>query len=147
MHAFPLPPLPVERDDLPRPVRVRAQTYGEVVDTHALAWSDAARIPAPDPAARRRAQPADFLLPVARRWLGSLPPAVRPRALAQRFPRLANRLAAAWEDEPGLALVFADLLIDHRGDRRGFPPAVKADLHRLWRHWQRARDGASRAAA
>jgi len=144
---MPMPSLPTERDDSSRPVRVRAGAYGEVVDTHALAWPDAGRPRSRDPAARRRAQPADFLLPIARRWLASLPSATRPRTLAQRFPRLANRFAAAWDDEPSLALVFADLLIDQRGDRQGFPPAVKADLHRLWRHWQRARDGARRAAA
>lgn len=147
MSRMPMPAMPPASDDSPQPVRVRAQTYGEVVDTHALAWPGAPRDPMPDPAGRRRAQPADFLLPIARRWLAALPSAVRPHALAQRFPRLANRLAAAWDDEPSLALVFADLLIDQRGERRGFPPAVKADLHRLWRHWQRARAAATRAAA
>ena len=124
-------------DESLHPAWMRAQAYGEVVDTQAIAWP--AGPVARHPAAARRAHPANFLLPIAKRWLASLPATVRPHALAHRFPRLVNRFAAAWEDEPSLALVFADLLIDHRGNRKGFPPAVKADLHRLWRHWQRER--------
>lgn len=130
-------------DSLPR-VRVRAEACAEVVDTHALRWPVAGRATLRGPASGRRAQPANFLLPVAQRWLAALPANVRPRALAHAFPRLANRLAAAWDDGPGLSLVFADLLIDQRGHRQGFPPAVKADLYRLWRHWHDA-DGAAAA--
>lgn len=133
-------------DSLPL-VRVRAESCGEVVDTHTLRWPVAAHDAPRKPSYGRRAQPADFLLPVANRWLASLPPSVRPRTLAQAFPRLANRLAAAWDDDPGLSLVFADLLIDQRGGRQGFPPRVKADLYRLWRHWHDLRDGAADVAA
>lgn len=125
-------------------IRVRARAYGEVVDTDGPAWTANASPAAPDPACSRRAQPANFLLPVAKRWMLTLPPSVRPKALAERYPRLVNRFAAAWQDEPSLNLVFSDLLIDRRGNRQGFPPAVKADLHRLWRHWQREREASRR---
>ncbi|MFO1399050.1 MAG: hypothetical protein U1F48_18490 [Burkholderiales bacterium] len=127
-----------------RLIRVRATSYGEVVDTDGPTSTVTMRPAAPDPTLSRRAQPADFLLPVARRWMTSLPSSVRPKALAERFPRLANRFATAWHDEPSVDLVFSDLMIDHRGNRQGFPPAVKADLHRLWRHWQREREASRR---
>lgn len=120
-------------------VRIRAYAYAEVVDTHALSWPGWSPNGPHDPTRERRAQPAEFLLPIARRWLESLPPTVQPRALARRFPRLVNRLADAWGDDPSLTLLFDELLIDHRGDRAGFPPPVKADLHRLWRYWHRER--------
>ncbi len=135
----------VATDESLHPVQVRAQASREVVDTQAIAWPAGGRVML-HPAAVRRAQPENFLLPIARRWLASLPTPVRPRALAHSFPRLVNRFAAAWDDEPSLTLVFSDLLIDHRGNRKGFPPAVKADLHRLWRHWQRERMAANGAA-
>ncbi|MFO1414925.1 MAG: hypothetical protein U1F10_13645 [Burkholderiales bacterium] len=133
--------------EAPPEVRVRAVGYAEVVDTDALRWPGWMPTRPRDPALDRRAHPADFLLPIARRWLAALPSPVRPRALARQFPRIANRLADAWQDDASLHLVFDDLLIDHRGHRQGFPPAVKADLHRLWRYWQRERMGARRVAA
>lgn len=138
-----LMPSPMPATEGPHPaVRVRAHAFAEIVDTHTLVWSGPGHAGARNQAAARRAQPADFLLPVAKHWMASLPAPLRPRSLAQQFPRLANRFAAAWEDEPGLALVFSDLMIDHRGNRQGFPPAVKAELHRLWRHWHREREAA-----
>ena len=56
-------------------------------------------------------------------------------ALARHYPRLANRFATAWNDKASVALVFDDLLADRRGTRRGFPPAVEANLLALWRYW------------
>ncbi len=78
--------------------------------------------------ALRRAVPLDRPLPATLRWLVGLPAAVRPLALLQRFPRIANRLAQAWTDEAALAECFDDLLYDRRGGRQGFPPAVRREL-------------------
>ena len=114
-------------------IDTRTQPGGEVVDTDS----------GPGPAslsrdhfeARRKAEPANVLLPVARAWLASLPDPVRPVELARHYPRLANRFATAWNDKSSVALVFDDLLGDRRGTRRGFPPAVEANLLALWRYW------------
>lgn len=77
---------------------------------------------------RRRSQPADILLPMTRRWIESLPHPSRPDALAGAYPRIANRIAAAWRDPVECRAVFDDLLIDRRGGRRGFPAPVLGDL-------------------
>ena len=106
---------------------------GEVVD--ADSGLEPASLSEDSFGARRKAEPANVLLPVARAWLASLPDSVRPVQLARHYPRLANRFATAWSDKASVALVFDDLLADRRGTRRGFPPAVEANLLALWRYW------------
>ena len=67
----------------------------------------------------------------ALKWLSRLPADFRPHALAQRFPRIANRFALLWRD-PGLTEQFIDeLLLPKRPDRQGFAPEVTADLQSL----------------
>lgn len=67
----------------------------------------------------------------ARVWSLRLPPDVNPVKLCERYPRIANRLAFLWRDE-GLAGYYLDeLLIDRRGDRRGFPAEVAVELVKL----------------
>ena len=76
----------------------------------------------------------------ARLWLLRLPEEVRPQRLPLDYPRVANRLARAWPSESDTDACFEDLLLDRRGDRRGFPDPVLAELRRLrhfsvrWRH-------------
>lgn len=81
---------------------------------------------------RRPASPMDRVLsPYATRWLLSIPRRHRPRLLPIQFPHVANRLALVWRD-PGLAeACFADLMLDRRGGRIGFPRAVTEELLRL----------------
>lgn len=81
---------------------------------------------------RRPASPMDRVLsPHATRWLLSLPRRHRPRLLPIQFPHVANRLALVWR-EPGLAeACFADLMLDRRGGRIGFPRAVTEEILRL----------------
>lgn len=80
-------------------------------------------------ALRSPPRPQDLTLSsVAREWIDVLPARARPDALAAQFPRIANRLALCWRD-PALTLQVLDqFLIDGRGDRRGFPAAVREDL-------------------
>jgi hypothetical protein len=80
---------------------------------------------------QRRAQPVAFLLPSTQKWLESLPRRVQPRVLCDYYPRIANSLAAMWEDTEGLRAYFDGLFIDRRGGRRGFPPDVLNDLRVL----------------
>ncbi|MBY0468676.1 MAG: hypothetical protein K2Q07_06845 [Burkholderiaceae bacterium] len=69
----------------------------------------------------------------ARQWLRSLPGRERPLALCSMYPRLANRLAAVWDDPEQTEAVFDELMIDRRGGRLGFAPLVAGELMRLHR--------------
>ncbi len=73
----------------------------------------------------------DALNGTARLWLRKLPERRRPLRLCEHFPRVANRIAFCWP-EPGLAgQMLEDLLVDRRGNRRGFPSSVQRELRRL----------------
>ena len=64
-------------------------------------------------------------------WLTELPEIVRPRATAQRYPRIVNALASAWGDAHARAKYFEHLLNDRRRGRRGFPIDVERELRAL----------------
>ena len=85
-------------------------------------------LPAPALHLRRKAKPTDALLPLSLEWLTSLPPDVRPLALATKYPRIVNRIAVAWAEPSTCRANFDDLVYDNRGDRQGFPPDVHRDL-------------------
>ncbi len=80
---------------------------------------------------QRRAQPVAFLLPSTQKWVEALPRRVQPHMLCDYYPRIANSLAAMWEDTESLRAYFDELFIDRRGGRRGFPPDVLNDLRVL----------------
>jgi hypothetical protein len=83
-------------------------------------------------ALRRRERATDFALTgTARRWLRQLPPRRRPLLLCMSHPRVANRIAWCWSDSALATQVLEDLLVDHRGGRRGFAPQVVRELRRL----------------
>ena len=90
--------------------------------------SPQARTPAD--AAKRRQDPATVnrLLSSTIDWLASLPPNLRPLALATKFPRVANRIAKEWREPSACRRDFDDLVYDKRGTRRGFPPDVYVEL-------------------
>jgi hypothetical protein len=84
---------------------------------------------------RRKALPTDRALSgTAMAWLVGLPPALKPRILAERYPRLANAIAASWSDHQRSATALDDLIADRRGRRRGFPPEVETELQALRRY-------------
>ncbi|MFO1412391.1 MAG: hypothetical protein U1F10_00450 [Burkholderiales bacterium] len=118
----------------PSETTVRMHGGGEVVNTDRRA-ADCSSAEF-DWALLRRAQPANTLLDQSRRWLFALPANIRPSALPQFYPRIINQLACAWHDNECLNSIFGDLLIDHRGNRSGFPPPVRRELISLWRHWR-----------
>jgi hypothetical protein len=84
-------------------------------------------------------------------WLKELPAQAVPVVLASRFPRIVNRLARFWDSPRMIDACFEELLIDHRGNRKGFPDEVLAELLTLAQYhravhkpldidlWQRAR--------
>ena len=93
---------------------------------------------APEASLRRPPCDADFVLALETDlWLLRLPPKVRPQALIEQFPRVANRVARDWPDAFLRDFCFEDLLVDRRGGRRGFPPEVRRDLVRLQKFSER----------
>jgi hypothetical protein len=108
----------------------------------ALAWG--ARRPCPDPSDPRQRTDSDWVryrMPVrhrdlelgkrALRWLGALPEDQRPLVLAERYPRIVNRLAALWHDHGLAEYALDDLLHDTRGGRQGFAPEIVRELEAL----------------
>ena len=82
----------------------------------------------------RRASQLNLPLPMAQRWVARLPGEIQPRALLQRFPRVANKLAKLWSDRESFADYLNQLLVDRRGARKGFPPVVHNELLNLRDH-------------
>ena len=90
---------------------------------------------------RRRARPAEILLPVTLVRLRALPDEVKPRQLAGQFPRVANLVAMHWDDDVAFPAYLEGLLTDHRGSRRGFPQVVRDELVAVRDYWFRTRFG------
>jgi hypothetical protein len=84
---------------------------------------------------RRPPQPSDLHLnSQAEALLGSLPPGVAPVALAERFPRILNKIADTWATPTTLMQYLDGLLRDERGNRQGFPFDVAVDIMHLTSH-------------
>ena len=86
---------------------------------------------------RATERPEDRVLNLkAQAWFDSLPPGVRPYNLAQRYPRICNRIVERWR-YPDLTIGFFDnLLTDRRGGRRGFPMTIAVEIAGLKKHCQ-----------
>jgi hypothetical protein len=84
----------------------------------------------------RKGTPANIPLPRTLKWADELPPRVKPFALMRHFPRIANMIAAAWDDLVQFETYMNSLLTDKRGARKGFPTDVIAELGALdiYRH-------------
>lgn len=89
--------------------------------------ADAARNEA-EKSKRSKAEPINVALPRTLEWAFDLPREVQPKELLRSFGRVANLLAANWGDAEATAACFAQLLVDTRGCRRGFPPDVVNEL-------------------
>ena len=79
----------------------------------------------------RRSTPADILLPTTAAWALRLPSELKPRALLERYPRVAKLVAATWSDARAFETYMESLLTDKRGSRRGFPLEVQRELASL----------------
>lgn len=79
----------------------------------------------------RKATPTNTLLRRTLMWVESLPPRVRPMTLMRHFARIANVIAATWGDLECFETYMESLLTDKRGNRKGFPPDVLAELSTL----------------
>ena len=83
----------------------------------------------------RKATPIDRPLLRTNMWFASLPEEVRPHALLRRYARIANLVVAAWGDAKCFRAYMDSLFTDARGNRRGFPPDVLADLVAIRRYY------------
>jgi len=88
-----------------------------------------------DFAGARRTDPVNRLLPRTVDWILELPPKARPHRLATEFARIANNLCVNWQDPEACRNCFGNLLTDRRGGRKGFPPEIVKELHRLFRYY------------
>ena len=70
-------------------------------------------------------------------WAASLDAVAAPYRLMAQYPRIANRIANAWNDGQACLIILDELLVDRRGGRKGFPEAVRGELLRL----RQMRDG------
>ena len=82
-------------------------------------------------ATERAPQAKAVLTDEAARWMASLPAHVRPFALAQKFPRIANSIADLWRRVARCEEYLDTLVVDLRGDRTGFPLDVAKELNAL----------------
>jgi hypothetical protein len=64
-------------------------------------------------------------------WLLAFPTSARPKALCERYPHVANRLANAWSDVEGSAQALHRLADDPRWGSVGFPALIQDELKRL----------------
>src|SRR5215467_1613393 len=76
------------------------------------------------------------LNPAGQALLASIDESVRPKQLAEAFPRIINRMAALWKSPRQMDLYFEDLLTDTRGTRQGFPLGILMELSALKEYYQ-----------
>ena len=86
-----------------------------------------------DPRTRRApARDRDrVLLSQAHLWLREIPSSLLPKHMCRLHPHLANRFADCWGDQDRLQALIDDLLIDRRGDRKGFSARVRVEIEQL----------------
>jgi len=87
---------------------------------------------------QRRAMPNSEPLAATFKWVASLPRAIRPLALLQKYPRIVNVMAQTWADPPAFRDYMFELLIDRRGGRQGFPETMRCELLALRAYFDEA---------
>jgi hypothetical protein len=92
---------------------------------------------------QRKAVPNNEPLAATFKWVATLPRAIRPLALLQRYPRIVNVMAQTWSDPPAFRDYMFELLIDRRGGRQGFPQNVRCELLALRAYFDEAHPHAS----
>ena len=87
---------------------------------------------------RRMLGPADLdLQEPTYNWLLSLPTEIWPLWLIKHYPRIANQFAAVWLRRSAGEQLFAELLLDQRGTRQGFPDEVSREIMALKRQFDK----------
>jgi hypothetical protein len=96
----------------------------------------------PDPFDFKKNNPAgepasETLEPATIDWLEALPADVCPAVLAERYPRIANKLCVLWRRVARCEEFLDDLLVDRRGGRTGFPLEIVQELTALRDYYAR----------
>ena len=75
-------------------------------------------------------------MPATLRWAANVPSELRPRALLEKYPRVANLVAACWKEPESFHACVEGLVVvtGRRVKRRGFPDDVLAELVNLQTH-------------
>lgn len=121
----------IEFEPVPREVarQALAQIPGAGTPAPAAAVASAGAEPLPSRPRRRSTAEEDAVLGIkAQQWLLSLPSDVRPQALSQQFPRIANELAALWKQPTRCERHLKSLLVTDRPSRAGFAPEIAVEL-------------------
>ena len=82
-------------------------------------------------AVRRGPEVDPVLLDATVAWMAELPYTVRPTELARQFPRIANSIAELWRRVSRCEQYLDSMVVDERGSRKGFPPAVALEITTL----------------
>lgn len=64
-------------------------------------------------------------------WLIAFPLEARPKALCEKYPHVANRIAQAWNDKAAARSSLQALVDDKRWGTAGFAAQVQGELQRL----------------
>lgn len=72
-------------------------------------------------------------------WLDKLPAEIQPGGLVQQFPRIANKLAEIWGRPAQCHRYMEEMMLDHRGGRKGFPLDVTLELAKLKAYYEEQR--------
>ena len=64
-------------------------------------------------------------------WLISFPMEARPKALCEKYPHVANRLAGEWRDAARVRGSLQALVDDARWGSAGYPALVQGELNKL----------------
>ena len=65
-------------------------------------------------------------------WLRGIPNGIHPKQLCRHYPRIANRIAVNWQHLHVIDRLLTELMVDKRGDRKGFPPRIRQEIERLY---------------
>ena len=84
---------------------------------------------------QRPQDPGELLLEATTLWIAGLPDGVRPVELARQFPLIANGIGELWPHVARCEEYLASLVVDLRGNRKGFPLEVVQELTRLRGHY------------
>ena len=119
--------MPIYRPNIEMTDRVDSIAPRPAEKSEAQLLAAAARNEA-EKSSRGKATPTNVALPRTLAWAAKLPPNVQPKELLRSFGRIANLLAANWDDAAATTACFHRLLVDSRGCRSGFPPNVTSEL-------------------
>jgi hypothetical protein len=93
------------------------------------------RAAAPDSEPLSDAIPSEMPLRRTLEWAAKLPDDILPAALMCRYARVANVIAATWEDPKALRDYMRSLFTDKPVNRREFPLDVLNELTELQRYF------------